>query len=290
MAKKLAVLMSVVCIGLAAFVVNIKLAEDNNGPEITFTNADLAYEVTMNDADLLADVTAMDSRDGDVSSSLTIEDIYSVSDEDVVVVYVAKDNSNNISKIKRMLKGSTVEEEEIIASDIAENLITGSSTETIEEGSLIGVDELEGSDDVSTNAPLADGSLTDNSEEETPVARQITEGVPVEEKSRADEAREEQEAIADSMTAGCPRMYLTDYYIEVPVGTTIDAMSYVKDIVDESENFFDLSKKVQIYDQNGNQPGVNISFPTAGTYEFKFFVVDRQSNASNNAILTVVAE
>lgn len=275
MAKKLAVLMSVVCIGLAAFVVNIKLAEDNNGPEISFTNADLAYETTMNDADLLADVIAMDGRDGDVSSSLTIEDIYSVSDEDVVVVYVAKDNSNNISKIKRMLKGTTIEEEEITSSDIAENLITATSTETTEDSSLIGVEELED---------------TEDTEEDASATEQVTEGVPVEEKSRADEAREEQEAIADSMTAGCPRMYLTDYYIEVPVGTTIDAMSYVKDIIDESENFFDLSKKVQIYDQNGNQPGVNISFPTAGTYEFKFFVVDRQSNVSNNAVLTVVAE
>ena len=69
-----------------------------------------------------------------------------------------------------------------------------------------------------------------------------------------------------------------------------EMLQFLKDIIDESENFSDLSKKVQIYDQNGNQPGVNISFPTAGTYEFKFFVVDRQSNVSNNAVLTVVAE
>ena len=277
MAKKLAVLMSVVCIGLAAFVVNIKLAEDDMGPEISFTNAELEYERSMSDADLLADVTAMDERDGDVSASLTIEDIYSVSEEDVVVVYVAKDNSNNISKIKRMLKGSTVEEEvteevtEEVSSDIAENLITGTSN----DNNLIGIDELE--------TDVNDDESVDETEE------QVTEGVPVEEKTPAETAREEQEALADGMPAGCPKMYLTDYYVEVPVGTTIAAMDYVKDIVDESENFYDLSKKVQIYDSNGNQPGLNINFPTAGTYEYEFYVVDNQSNVSNRAILTVVA-
>ena len=111
MAKKLAVLMTIVCIGLAAFVVNMKLAEDNESPEITFSNDSLTYKSSMSDAELLEDVRAIDNKDGDVSASFTIEDIYSVYDEDIVVVYVAKDNSNNISKAKRLLKGEELPEE-----------------------------------------------------------------------------------------------------------------------------------------------------------------------------------
>lgn len=277
MAKKLAVLMTIVCIGLAAFVVNMKLAEDNESPEITFSNDSLTYKSSMSDAELLEDVRAIDNKDGDVSASLTIEDIYSVSDEDIVVVYVAKDNSNNISKAKRLLKGEELQEEEV-SSDLAENLISEDGLEASENG-------LETSEDSAVEAVSGNVGLDDTTVTPTPF-----EGVPVEDKTEADVAREEQEALADNMPAGCPKIYLTDYWIEVPVGTTIDAVSYVKDIIDESENFYELSKKIQIYDSNGNQPGVNISFPAAGTYEYTFFVVDNQSNASNSAKLTVVAK
>lgn len=277
MAKKLAVLMTIVCIGLAAFVVNMKLAEDNESPEITFSNDSLTYKSSMSDAELLEDVRAIDNKDGDVSASLTIEDIYSVSDEDIVVVYVAKDNSNNISKAKRLLKGEELPEEEV-SSELAENLISEDGLEASENG-------LETSEDSAVEAVSGNVGLDDTTVTPTPF-----EGVPVEDKTEADVAREEQEALADNMPAGCPKIYLTDYWIEVPVGTTIDAVSYVKDIIDESENFYELSKKIQIYDSNGNQPGVNISFPAAGTYEYTFFVVDNQSNASNSAKLTVVAK
>lgn len=277
MAKKLAVLMTIVCIGLAAFVVNMKLAEDNESPEITFSNDSLTYKSSMSDAELLEDVRAIDNKDGDVSASLTIEDIYSVSDEDIVVVYVAKDNSNNISKAKRLLKGEELQEEEV-SSELAENLISEDGLEASENG-------LETSEDSAVEAVSGNVGLDDTTVTPTPF-----EGVPVEDKTEADVAREEQEALADNMPAGCPKIYLTDYWIEVPVGTTIDAVSYVKDIIDESENFYELSKKIQIYDSNGNQPGVNISFPAAGTYEYTFFVVDNQSNASNSAKLTVVAK
>ena len=276
MAKKLAVLMTIVCIGLAAFVVNMKLAEDNESPEITFSNDSLTYKSSMSDAELLEDVRAIDNKDGDVSASLTIEDIYSVSDEDIVVVYVAKDNSNNISKAKRLLKGEELQEEEV-SSELAENLISEDGLEASENG-------LEASEDSAVEAVSGNVGLDDTTVTPTPF-----EGVPVEDKTEADVAREEQEALADNMPAGCPKIYLTDYWIEVPVGTTIDAVSYVKDIIDESENFYELSKKIQIYDSNGNQPGVNISFPAAGTYEYTFFVVDNQSNASNSPKLKVVA-
>lgn len=284
MVKKLAVVMAIVSIGLAAFVVKMKMNEDNVGPEITFTDAELVYMNTMTDEELLADVVAMDDKEGDVSSSLTVENVHVVSDEEVIVIYVAKDSNNNITKLKRVLSATAVQEEEPKEeTDIPEESgdVEVSEEEILEEaeeaqsGTVLNFDELAG--------------VSSEEEAETQVT-EAPEAVSADGKSEVDLAREEQEALADNMPAGSPRLYLTDYWIEVPVGTTIDAISYVKNIEDDVENFYDLSKKIQIYDANGNQPGVSINFPAAGTYTYTYYVVDNQSHTSNSAKLTVVAK
>lgn len=53
---------------------------------------------------LLEDIIAEDNIDGDVSDSLRVSNIYVVSKDKAVVVYVAKDLSNNIAKLKREVR------------------------------------------------------------------------------------------------------------------------------------------------------------------------------------------
>ena len=77
-------------------------------------------------------------------------------------------------------------------------------------------------------------------------------------------------------------MYLTTYYVEVPVGTVLDKLSYVKDIQDDTETTSDLFKKIQITG--------DVNTATPGTYELTYYVVDNQGNSSNGAILTVVVK
>ena len=77
-------------------------------------------------------------------------------------------------------------------------------------------------------------------------------------------------------------MYLTTYYVEVPVGTTLDKLSYVKDIQDDTQSRSDLFRVIQI---DGN---VNTNVP--GTYELTYYVVDNSGNSSNGAVLTVVVK
>ena len=79
-----------------------------------------------------------------------------------------------------------------------------------------------------------------------------------------------------------PKMYLTTYYVEVPVGTTLDKLSYVKDIQDDTESTSDLFKRIQI---TGD---VNTAAP--GTYELTYYVVDNSGNSSNGAVLTIVVK
>ena len=77
-------------------------------------------------------------------------------------------------------------------------------------------------------------------------------------------------------------MYLTTYYVEVPVGTKLDKLSYVKDIQDDTQSRSDLFRVIQI---DGN---VNTDVP--GTYELTYYVVDNSGNSSNGAVLTIVVK
>ncbi len=249
MGKKLTFFLILVCIGLAAIVVKFKIQADKQGPEITFHNTDLVYNQTTTKEELLADVTAMDEEEGDVSSLLLVENIYEISDEQVVVVYVARDSKNNITKLKRTLNcGEKMSEESADNEEI-------SDTEK----------------NVSEEIP-----------EPTP------EPTPAE--TEAERIRREQLALADEMAANMPKIYLTDYWIEVPIGTTIDAISYVSEIKDDVDSTEELWKKIQLHDASGNHVDAALNFTSAGTYEYIFFVVDSQGNASNNAVLMVVVK
>ena len=70
--------------------------------------------------------------------------------------------------------------------------------------------------------------------------------------------------------------------MEVPVGTALNKLSYVKDIQDDTETTSDLFKKIQITG--------DVNTATPGTYELTYYVVDNQGNSSNGAILTVVVK
>lgn len=276
MMKKLAVLMTLACIGLGAVVVKFKIQGDNRGPEITFYNADLTYHTDMTEAKLLEDAVATDAVEGDVSAMTVIENIYKVSEEQVVVVYVAKDSNNNITKVKRPLaleEEKKVKEEKI--ADVKEEIESQTAADEI------------------TPTPVTTFGLTDaEMEQETDneeTAESSTEEDAAEE-TEAERMRTEQEAIADAMSAACPKVYLTDYRIEVPLGTTIDALSYVKEIKDDADDVLELWKKIQLRDAQGNQASSAISCTTAGTYEYTFLVVDSQNNVSNSAVLTIVVK
>ena len=102
MAKKWIVIMLVACIGLGGGLVYIRQESDSQAPEIKCTDqAENEYDPSMSDTDLLKGMMATDDKDGDVTSSLTLESVYEIDDSNVVVTYVAKDSANNIAKFKR---------------------------------------------------------------------------------------------------------------------------------------------------------------------------------------------
>ena len=108
----------------------ISLDGKNN---LTYTEGE-PYDV------LLENMTAEDDKDGDVTESLRVSNIYVTEDNRAVVLYVAKDEANNIGKLKREIrykekKQPVVEkaveekaEEEETAAETPETETTGNKT------------------------------------------------------------------------------------------------------------------------------------------------------------------
>ena len=101
MRKWLIVLMAAVAIGATGILGWLYMRQDRKGPEITIAESKKnSYTSDMTTEDLLEGVKAVDKRDGDVSASLTVENVYpNEKGDEVTVVYVAKDNSNNVTKV-----------------------------------------------------------------------------------------------------------------------------------------------------------------------------------------------
>lgn len=79
------------------------VSKDRHGPEIKFPRTRLTYTDRTNIQQLKKGVTAVDNKDGDVSSTLRISFVIPNSDKtEVIVEYLAKDKSNNVTKSVRV--------------------------------------------------------------------------------------------------------------------------------------------------------------------------------------------
>lgn len=263
MSKKLVAFMVVVCVGLIALVGWFRLNGDRTGPEVTCNNTSLVYHEGMKDAELLENVIAFDEKDGNVSDSLTVESVYAVDNDKVCIVYVAKDHSNNITKVKQIYPA-----EKMTSADTEDN---GTQDENDMQ---VDVDNTSDAD----NAGETDNGMTESADEQSSVNTDSAADVS----SEAEQARSEQEAAAAAMPAQNPRIYLTDYVVTVPVGTSVDRLSYVKEITDDADNVYDLWTKIQITG--------SLDTLTAGTYECTYYVIDSAGNTSNQAVLKFIVQ
>ena len=207
MRKWLIVLMAAVAIGTTGILGWLYMRQDRKGPEITIAESKKnSYTADMTTEDLLEGVKAVDDRDGDVSSSLTVENVYpNEKGDEVTVVYVAKDNSNNVTKVTYHMTS-----EGNLMGFTSETKTSSDNTDT----------------DADTDEDLQDENETDSEDEEEP------------------EMTEEEKI--DQLNPQDPRFYLNTYYVEIAKGTQIDRLSYVKDIQDDKDSTSDLYRKIQI--------------------------------------------
>lgn len=78
---------------------------DTTGPVITISEELLEISVQDPQEVLLEGITAVDDRDGDVTSQILVESIYGITeDHRTTVTYAAFDRSGNVSKIQRQVR------------------------------------------------------------------------------------------------------------------------------------------------------------------------------------------
>ena len=202
MRKWLIVLMAAVAIGATGILGWLYMRQDRKGPEITIAESKKnSYTADMTTEDLLEGVKA-------------VENVYpNEKGDEVTVVYVAKDNSNNVTKVTYHMTS-----EGNLMGFTSETKTSSDNTDT----------------DAETDEALQDENETDSEDEEEP------------EMTEEEKAQEREEEKIDQLNPQDPRFYLNTYYVEIAKGTQIDRLSYVKDIQDDKDSTSDLYRKIQI--------------------------------------------
>ena len=277
MRKWLVVLMTVVAVGATGLLGWMYMSQDRKGPEITIDESKKSsYTEGMTTEELLDGVKATDDKDGDVSDTLTVENVYpSEQGDEVTVIYVAKDKSNNVTKVTyHMTSGTPMSG---FTAGTEEGFTEGNANATPVVSNTAGTFGADQAANGSTQDGSDDGEETENTENTAEVTT-----TPEAEMTEEEKAQEREEAKIEKLNPQDPRFYLTTYYVEINRGTQIDRLSYVKDIQDDKDQTNDLYHKIQITG--------TVDVYTPGTYELTYYVVDSNGNASNGAVLTIVVK
>lgn len=221
MKKGIVVLMSILCLGLGGTAVFLHIKEDKKAPRIEFADGEIAYTQGDDYETLLEGVKAVDDKDGDVTDSLLVENVYLSNDgKSAMVVYVARDKDNNIEKISRNVKYLALEMQK-------------DKTEPEKEEETDSQDEI-------VQASAEDKKAEDEISE---VGQQ--------------EAEKPEESEEVNLPKGSPQIKLTEKSITVEVGESVDRISYVKEITDDKDDKNTLWTRIQIAgdELDTNTPG-----------------------------------
>ena len=198
----------VLCVALGAGTAAVVVTDDRKGPEIELpADGDVTYEEGSDTASLLEGVTATDEKDGDVTDSLMIENIFPNDDHtSASVVYAAKDSHNNVSKATRRVNYKAAAED-----TPAENEAT---------------QETDNSGAADESAPAAEEPQQND-----------TEGT----KNETDAQME-----IEALPAESPKLYLNTYEVTVEAGNDLDKTSYIKEMTDDADSQESLFNQIEI--------------------------------------------
>lgn len=247
MKKGLVAMLFLACAALLAGNVVVYIGEDRNGPEISVPQEEITYVAGTDTSALLNGVTAQDNRDGDVTDTVTIESIIPNAEQTgASVVYVAKDSKNNVTKETRTILYST--------------------------------DANQAAAQAAAEQAAADQAAQDQA-----AAEQAAQGDAAGESAQTtDDGAAQNEAAIAALSAESPRIYLTQYSVELERGAELNELSYVQDISDDEDSRDELYQGIQISGE--------VDTNTPGEYTLEYHVVDSDGNNSNAAQLRVTVK
>ena len=216
MKKGLVAMLLLACAALLAGNVVIYIGKDRNGPEITVPQEELTYVAGSDTSALLSGVTAVDDRDGDVTSTVTVESIIPNEDQTgASVIYVAKDSKNNVTKATRLISYAA------------------------DAGQAAAQEAEAAAQQAAQEAAAADQTAASGEDAQT-----------------ADDGAAQNEAAIAALPAESPRFYLTQYSVEVERGAELNRLGYVQDITDDKDSRDELYQGIQISGEvDTNTPG-----------------------------------
>ena len=216
MKKGLVAMLLLACAALLAGNVVIYIGKDRNGPEITVPQEELTYVAGSDTSALLNGVTAVDDRDGDVTSTVTVESIIPNEDQTgASVIYVAKDSKNNVTKAARLISYAA------------------------DAGQAAAQEAEAAAQQAAQEAAAADQTAASGEDAQT-----------------ADDGAAQNEAAIAALPAESPRFYLTQYSVEVERGAELNRLGYVQDITDDKDSRDELYQGIQISGEvDTNTPG-----------------------------------
>ena len=203
--KSVILALVIACVLAVVFIV-MYVSEDREAPVLTVNKSNIkAYSKEQGESVLKGYVKALDKEDGDVSANVIVENIYISSDlSKATVIYAARDNSGNVSKISYIFDYKPTEEElEAKKENDNQEETTAQGTEKAAQGS------------VKSSTELTSSSLTESTD--------TTEAVTV---------------------AGGPKLVLEKTEDTISVGSTFNVMKYVSEITDDKDKSDSLSRRI----------------------------------------------
>lgn len=261
---------------------------DRTSPVIVVTQGDKVYHSGMTASELIQGVTAVDDKSGDVGFSLNVESVTATADpSQVEVVYVAKDKSNNATRLTYLMRSDGSQVDFVPEA----NPVAAAASGTAGAADTIAVSQPD------TQAGAA-APAESSAQPDTPAAAdggEQSEAAPAQEQSADtgaltadsgtgsassdDSLRAEAEAAIALLSPEAPRVYLSKYYEEVLNGTDMNLMYYVSKLEDDKDSVDDMIAKIQVLsDVNTDVPGV---------YHVTYYTLDSDGHQSNMATLTV---
>jgi hypothetical protein len=250
------------------------LALDKEGPRIEYSERQLIYSDEIDMSDFITDVIATDAKEGDVSSTLIIERVIKMKSVNVaVIIYAAKDSSNNITQKERIVK-----------------YIPNDAKESVQPSEIYVKSEV--SNNESFYAPSEDVSVLDNLvqvvEQEPDRVQLEVEQPEVEQPDAITIPNTEvlgnnelslEEARANALETKIPYIRLNTYSARLKVGDIFNYANYIDYAVDDVDDVYRTIIVSRNY--NTSEPGV---------YDVSFYVTDSDGNRSNIEVLKLTVE
>lgn len=203
---------AIILVALIAVSVCLMATDDRQAPKIEISDEEITYVEGQGYSSLLSGVTAYDNKDGDVTASVMVESVVPLkSGEEAVVCYVAKDKSNNIARVDRIVKYVGNGEDFISSDKNKDEMESGNSGETASSAEQPSAGQESSTKEQSESQPQETPST---SEESTPYS-----GVK-------------------------PVLILKSKETTIKVGGAFNIVSYVDDIIDDADDRTTLFKRI----------------------------------------------